>query len=113
LSGWDIQAIGSSKWDTDSWDPGIPVAAILGDEASIKWESDGGLFRRCSNSAVWQFVNEFIGPDHSPSGTFSITTTYPWSGSGTYTCTSSNPRYACTGGENFAGDAEWIVGLAG
>jgi hypothetical protein len=105
----DLQAIGSSKWDTDSWYQGIPPNSVLHFDGHLSWESDGGLFRGCSNSAVWQVVPA---PNSDASGTIALTTTYPWDGNPTYTCTPSNPVVHCTqagGGALPAGQVAWNV----
>jgi hypothetical protein len=106
-SGYGLQAVGSSKWDTDDWDPDIPSGAFVDTGQSTSWGSDGGLFRGCSNSAVWQIVN---GPEVPPaSGTISFTTTYLWSGAYTNSCTSSNPQFTCQNVLNIAGQTAWWI----
>jgi hypothetical protein len=110
--GYGLQVVSSSKWDTDDWNPDIPAGAFVDTLDDITWESDGGLFRGCSNSAVWQVVNSPRSPDLPPapaSATISITTTYLWSGAATNTCTSSNPEFTCQNGLSIAGQAGWTV----
>jgi hypothetical protein len=104
--GYGLQAVSSSNWNTDTWNPGIPPGALL-EAGSTSWESDGGLFRGCSASAVWQII-----PGSHPdpaSATINFTTTYLWSGSFTNSCTSSNPEFTCQAVANYAGDASWEI----
>jgi hypothetical protein len=106
--GYGLQAVSSSKWDTDDWNPDIPAGAFVDTIGHITWESDGGLFRGCSNSAVWQIVNSSPGLPPA-SATISFTTTYLWSGAYTNSCTSSNPEFSCQNVLNIAGQAGWWV----
>jgi hypothetical protein len=102
----------SSKWDTDSWNPDVPEHELTSRQ-STTWESDGGTLRGCSNTAVW---NIFY-PD-GLFGTVTITTTYRWAGTPTYTCTptGSQPEpplaVTCHGGQDdVAGMAFWVVSI--
>jgi hypothetical protein len=103
-----LQASGGSKWDTDTWDWGFPTGAILGENDSQDWQSDGGLWRGCSNSATWTFVPGGFEPN-PPSATFTVTTTYPWSDPWSNTCTSTNPQFTCQAYQNEAGLGSWWI----
>jgi hypothetical protein len=106
-----LGAAGESKWDTDTWDPGIPFQYNLDALGSvISWGSDGGLLRGCSNTGVWVFIpSPSTGDPNPPNVTFTMTTTYPWTGTPTNTCTSSDPQdFPClANGINGAGNASW------
>jgi hypothetical protein len=106
-----LGASGESKWDTDTWDPGIPFQYNLDALGSvISWGSDGGLLRGCSNTGQWTFIpSPSTGDPNPPNVTFTMTTTYPWSGTPTNTCTSTDPQdFPClANGINSAGNATW------
>ncbi len=104
--GYGLQAVSDSNWPDDTWNP-APTGYVESN-LSTSWESDGGLLRGCSASAVWQIVTD--APDLPPvSGAISFTTTYLWSGSYTNSCTSSNPQFSCQNVGNDAGDANWWI----
>ena len=105
-----LGASGESKWDTDTWDPGIPFGGTIEPGGSnLTWGSDGGLLRGCGNSGTWVPVPSPIDPN-PPAATFALVTTYPWSGTGQITCTSSNPQYYCQAqGINVNGVASWSI----
>jgi hypothetical protein len=105
-TGYGAQSTGSSKWDTDSWDPS-PTSAIVnsyskvptGADTETFWESDGGLFRGCSNTTTWQLVVDPNDPNRTvpPQGVvFTVSLTYSWNGSPAPSCSSSNPQFTCT-----------------
>jgi hypothetical protein len=108
---WDLQAIASSNWSTDTWDPSIPPGFALYASSGpdyFEWRSAGGLFRGCSASAVWQ-VQDF---DGNPLANITLNTTYTWDGSPSYTCTSSNPTWLCTQvASNSSGFVAWAADL--
>jgi hypothetical protein len=89
-----FQESGESNWPSDTWDPGIPQGAYMDADDSLAWESDGGLFRGCQNSATWKIVPDPSDPT-PPAATFTVTTTYPWTDPWSNTCTSSNPQFSC------------------
>ncbi len=94
---YGLQPISFSKGDLDVWAFLSPPSAVIGNNDSTTWESDGALFKGCSNSAVWKFVPDPNSP-HPPTpppGTVSFTTTYPWDGLPSYGCTSSYPGVSC------------------
>jgi hypothetical protein len=104
-----FEASGESKWDTDTWDPGIPFQYQLdGDGSVITWQSDGGLWRGCSNWGSWTVVPDPYN-QNPPSATVVVSTTYQWNGSFSNTCTSSNPNFTCQQGNNDGGNASWTV----
>lgn len=104
-----FQATGESKWPTDTWDPGIPFQAYLDADGSvITWGSDGGLLRGCSVSGTWTIVPWQYEPN-LPSATFTLTTTNPWNGQWSYTCTSSNPQFSCEDHTTQNGSASWSI----
>jgi hypothetical protein len=107
---WEWGAAGESKWDTDTWDPGIPFQGILF-TSPVTWGSDGGLLRGCGNSGTWVVVPYSDDPNIPvPSATVNVVTTYPWSGQGQITCTSSSPQFACSAtGYNDSGVASWSI----
>jgi len=89
-----IEASGESNWPTDTWHYGIPfqfALTQLGTNA-LNFTSWGGLLRGCSASSSWVFVPDpSTGDPNPPSVTFTTTTTFPWSGPWSATCTSSDP----------------------
>ena len=58
-TGYGLQPISASKWDTDTWNP-VPdpdrAVSSFGDTQSENYESDGGFLRGCSNTVVWDLV---------------------------------------------------------
>ncbi len=93
----------SSKWSTDSWNPSLPSDFGIGQGDSWSWGSQGGAFRGCSNSAVW---NMYAGA----TGTVSFTTTNPWTGSNTFDCAVSNPAFRCVKVSSSGGSVTWSIG---
>ena len=112
---WEASAEG--KWPTDTWDPGIPFQATIGGDAnSASWGSDGGLLRGCSVTGVWTIIPWPDDPTQPvPSATVTVTTTYPWSGTPSYTntCTLTNPAFTCQAVTNDAGSASWSIESSG
>jgi hypothetical protein len=98
-----METVSSSKWSTDSWDPALPSSFGMGPGDSWSWGSQGGNFRGCSNSAVWQLYA-------GASGTVSFQTTDPWTGSNTLTCNVSNPAYRCVKVSSSGGSVTWSIG---
>jgi len=98
-----LETVSSSKWSSDSWDPSLPSSFGLGPGDSWSWGSQGGAFRGCSNSAVWQLYA-------GASGTVSFQTTNPWSGSDTLTCNVSNPAFRCVQVSRSGGTVSWSIG---
>jgi hypothetical protein len=103
-TGYGVQATGQSKWDTDNWATGVPTNVVpshsavpTGADTEAFWESDGGLFRGCSNTVTWQFVPDPNDPNHAtpPAGTFTVTIGWPWTQGPSASCTSSNPQFYC------------------
>jgi hypothetical protein len=112
-----VQAVSSSKWDTDSWrDPDhvgsperFPVDLNAGniinagrrsDHDMGVWESDGGLWRGCANHTTWTLVVDPTSASQSapPSGVtidFNLEWDWGWNGP-QYSCTISNPRFTCS-----------------
>jgi hypothetical protein len=104
-----FQASAESKWDTDNWNPGIPFQHYLdGDGSVITWESDGGLWRGCSNSGSWTIVPDPYN-QNPPSATVTASTTYPWTDPFSNTCTSTNPDFICQPVTNNAGNSSWSI----
>jgi hypothetical protein len=109
---WFWGAAGESKWDTDTWDPGIPFQGTMDGDNPVTWGSDGGFLRGCSNTGVWVVIPYPDDPSIPvPSATVTVTTTYPWNASDqSYTCTSSSPQFACQAtGANEGGVASWSI----
>ena len=98
-----METVSSSKWSTDTWDPALPANFGMGSGSSWSWGSQGGAFRGCSNSAVWQLYA-------GASGTVSFQTTDPWTGSNTLTCSVSNPAYRCLQVSSSGGTVTWSIG---
>jgi hypothetical protein len=105
-TGYGVQAASELNWDTDTWDPGIPFNDLVpshskeptGADTEVFWESDGGFLRGCSNTAVWVLTVDPNDPTQAPppSGvSFTLSVTYPWNGSPTPNCTSTNPQFYC------------------
>ena len=83
-----------SDWPTDDWNPD-PSALQMEFYGSGSWESDGGLWRGCSNTVNFQAVAEVSGYG----GLFTITTQWPWgngSPSSTCTVTLNSQHISCT-----------------
>jgi hypothetical protein len=106
-TGYGIEAASESKWDTDTWDPGIPFQALVpshsklptGADTEIFWQSDGGFLRGCSNSGGWVLTVDPNDPSQAtpPAGvSFTLSYTYPWDGIPVRSCTSTNPQFTCT-----------------
>ena len=96
----------SSAWDTDSWTQGPPGSgdAIAQGGGTAAWESEGGLFRGCSNQVSWSVAGG--------SGTVTFNTTYPWSGSFSNTCNSTSPLVQCVDegdNGNAPGSPTWSI----
>jgi hypothetical protein len=106
---YDLEVVSASKLATDIWSPeprpGTVIEALTG---VASWQSNGGPLLGCSNSTVWEFSATSVQPSPPP-GTFTITTTYPWTGPFSNTCTSSNPRYACRVGGSNPGQVLWEI----
>lgn len=106
-TGYGVQATGASKWDTDSWDPAIPAGQIVtshsqnqGVDLHAFWESDGGLWRGCSNTATWELVVDPNDPGQAPPPagvTFTFSISWPWGSGASNSCSSSNPQFYCIG----------------
>jgi hypothetical protein len=104
-----FEASGENKWDTDTWDPGIPFQYYLdGDGYAITWGSDGGFLRGCSNTGSWTIVPDPYDPN-PPSATVTASTTYPWTDPFSNTCTSTNPDFTCQAVTNEAGKSSWSI----
>jgi hypothetical protein len=85
--------------------PGTVAASLTG---IASWQSDGGQLLGCSNTVVWQFAVTPSQPSPPP-GTFTITTSYPWTSPFSNTCTSSNPQYTCRAAINAPGRVTWEI----
>lgn len=108
---WLFGPAAKSKWYTDTWPQGNPVQDILEGQDTASWGSDGGLLRGCGNRGVWELVPYPNDPNYPvPSATITVITTFPWSGTGDITCTSSNPQFFCRPtGANASGVASWSI----
>lgn len=108
-TGYGLQPISTSKWDTDTWDPAPDpdnaVSSISGTQSET-YGSDGGFLRGCSNTVVWDLVLDPNDPARHipPDGTFTVTVRYGWSEVPSRTCVSSNPQFSCQA----AGDS-WVI----
>jgi hypothetical protein len=106
---YQLELASSSKLGTDVWDPEVHLGTVIEALTGIaSWGSDGGPLLGCSNSTVWKFAANPTQPN-PPSGTFTITTTYPWTGQFSNTCTSSNPQYTCRAAVNNPGQVSWEI----
>jgi hypothetical protein len=108
-TGYGLQPISASKWDTDTWDPAPnPDTAVssTGGGQSETYGSDGGFLRGCSNTVVWDLVLDPDDPARHipPDGTFTVNVTQGWSQVPSRTCVSSNPQFVCQA----AGDT-WVM----
>jgi hypothetical protein len=108
-TGYGLQPISASKWDTDTWSPAPdPDRAVssTGGGQSETYESDGGFLRGCSNNVVWDLVLDPKDPARHipPDGTFTVNVTQGWSQVPSRTCVSSNPQFVCQA----AGD-NWVI----
>ena len=112
-TGYGVQVTGSSKWDTDSWDPAIAGGQIVpshskvptGSDLRAFWQSDGGLWRGCSNTATWQLVVDPNDPAQAPPPqgvTYSFSVGWGWgSNSPTFGCNSTNAQFTCIQSGNY------------
>jgi hypothetical protein len=107
---WEWGAAGESKWDTDTWDPGIPFQGTLF-TSPVTWGTDGGFLRGCSNSGTWVVIPYSDDPNIPvPSATVVVATTFPWTATEQYTCTSSSPQFYCQALiDNSGGIASWGI----
>jgi hypothetical protein len=85
---YGLQPINSSKSELDKWALLSPPSAVIGPSEAASWESDGSLFKGCTNSVVWKLVPDpnRQNPPTPPSVTVTLTTTYPNDGLPSYTC---------------------------
>ncbi len=112
-TGYGVQATGASKWDTDTWATAIPANEIVPSHSKVPtgadlrafWESDGGLWRGCSNTATWQLVVDPNDPTQAPPPagvTFTFSMSWPWgSGSPSPSCSSTNSQFYCVRSGNY------------
>ena len=112
-TGYGVQATGSSKWDTDTWATAIPANEIVpshskvptGSDLRAFWESDGGLWRGCSNTATWQLVVDPNDPTQAPPPagvTYSFVMSWPWgNGAPSPSCSSTNSQFYCIRSGNY------------
>ena len=109
---WEWGATGEAKWDTDTWDPGIPFQGVLFTDP-VTWGTDGGFLRGCSNTGQWSVIPYSDDPNIPvPTATVIVTTTFPWNDStgGSATCTSTSPQFSCQAkGANVSGVASWEI----
>lgn len=106
---YNLVVVSASKLQTDIWSPEIrPGNGAEALDGIASWQSDGGPLLGCSNSVVWQFQANAVQPS-VPAGTFTITTSYPWTGPFSNTCTSTVPQYTCRAATNEAGLAGWQI----
>jgi hypothetical protein len=106
---YDLEAISASKLATDVWSPELRPGTVVEALSGVaSWESSGGPLLGCSNSTVWEFAANPAQPSPPP-GTVTVTTTYPWTGPFSNTCTSSNPRYTCRAGSSNPGQILWEI----
>jgi hypothetical protein len=108
-TGYGLQPISASKWDTDSWDPAPNsdnAVSSLPSPQSETYGSDGGFLRGCANNVVWDLVLDPNDPARHipPDGTFTITTRYGWDEVPSRTCVPSNPQFTC----QLTGDS-WLI----
>jgi hypothetical protein len=88
---YGLQPIDSSKSELDKWALLSPPSAVIGPSEAASWESDGSLFKGCSNSVVWKLVPDpnSQNPPTPPSETVTLSTAYPNDGLPSYRCTPS------------------------
>ena len=93
---YSVEASGENKWDTDSWNPGIPFQQPLFPGADNVYGSDGGFMRGCGNSSTWTIID---GPPGVQGTTFSLSATIPYGGeqpgSIQGNCSSSSSAFKC------------------
>jgi hypothetical protein len=101
----DLAVVSATKSGTDIWDPEIRPGTVAGALTGIvTWQSDGGQLLGCSNTVVWQFAANASQP-----GTFTMTTSYPWTSPFSNTCASSNPQFICRAVINEPGRVLWEI----
>jgi hypothetical protein len=106
---YNLGVVSASKLQTDIWSPEIrPGDGAEASDGIASWQSDGGPLLGCSNSVVWQFQANSVQPS-VPVGTFTITTSYPWTGPFSNTCTSTVPQHTCRAWINKAGQVGWEI----
>jgi hypothetical protein len=105
----DLGLVSSSKLPTDTWTDEIEPGTVVQAQTGIaSWESSGGPLLGCSSTTVWAFAPNPTQPN-PPSGTFTVTTTYPWTGPFNNTCASSNPRFTCRPASSKPGQVLWEI----
>ena len=67
----------SAKWDTDDWSMAPPSDILVADKATM--ESQGGLWRGCGFSTVWESLG----------ATITVAVSWPWNDAPTTSCTVS------------------------
>lgn len=94
---YGLQPIDSSKSELDTWANLSPPTAVIGSNDAASWESDGALFKGCSNSVVWKLVPDpnKSNPPTPPSATVTLSVIYPNDGFPTYTCKPSGALVYC------------------
>jgi hypothetical protein len=94
---YGLQPIDSSKGELDKWANLSPPTAVIGSNDVASWESDGALFKGCSNSVVWKLVLDpnKSNPPTPPQATVTVSVSYPNDGFPTYTCKPSGAPVFC------------------
>jgi hypothetical protein len=105
--------VSNSKWDTDTWEwpssrflqpGGITISNHNSFGGTVQfvdagWESDGGLWRGCSNSTTWTLAvdpNDPGGSGTPPANvTLDFNLTWAWTQLPSFSCSSSDPRFTC------------------
>lgn len=106
---YNLAVVSASKLQTDIWSPEIrPGDGAEALDGLSSWGSAGGQLLGCSNSVVWQFQANLIQPS-VPAGTITITTSYPWTGPFSNTCTSTIPQYTCRAAGDEPGQVLWEI----
>jgi hypothetical protein len=106
---YDLAVVSTSTLQTDVWNPEIRAGTVIPALTGITdWQSDGGALLGCSNTVVLQF-SATAGQPAAPTGTFTITTSYPWSSPFSNTCVPTNPSFVCRALIDEAGQAAWEI----
>jgi hypothetical protein len=96
-SAYGLEPIDSSKGELDKWANLSPPKAVIGSNDAASWESDGALFKGCSNSVVWKLVLDpnKSNPPTPPQATVTVSASYPNDGFPTYACKPSAATVIC------------------
>ena len=117
-TGYGLKQVSHSHWDTDTWNPELPDGTVItsrpqtrsGEDTEAFWESDGGFWRGCSATAIWELVVDPNDPTQAPppaGAGFRIGLRWRWGEAAEPTCGSTSPELICV--EAPANPNGWIL----